>query len=282
MTVGRSWRTPAKHGLMNAIVGAEVGAGGALPAIQRMRWYDLTAGDGVVAEDLVWRQNCSPGILAHHARRAVKPLAVTLFEIKPATYDRLLASLEAEMPRLGYVGSGAFWRHGENTHVEFRAVAGSGADVDVSHILRTDAVLVSNDPNAITDWAMRPGLAQEIDKRTPWFRSISTMGCNTAGLKRLERSEREGWFDLLSDQEIALPDHRDLLLAAIQRDDAQWAYLLCEPVKWRDRVDRTVVAEFQKHGKEVDRTWFGTQRAEYEQAKRRLFLTRSERKGDAT
>lgn len=274
MTVGRSWRTPAKHGLMNDIVGREAGVANYNNVIQRLHWYDLTAGDGVVADDLVWRENCSPGILAHHARVSRKPVRITLHEIKPATYDRLLTTLAEELPRLGYAPDGDCWRHG--LHVELRTVRASGATVQLPALTRSDAVLVSNDPNAITDWAMRPGFPAEI--RTPWFRNVSTMGCNPAGLKRLPRADREGWFGLLADQEAALPPHRDLLLAAISRDDAQWAYLLCEPVKWRERVEKEVTAEFRRHGKEVDMAWFRTDREQYEATKRRLFLTEAERK----
>jgi len=275
MSVGRSWRTPAKHGLMNDIVGREVGAANSIDKITRLRWDDLTAGDGVVSDDLVWRENCSPGILAHHGRKAKKPLRITLFEIKPATYDRLLSNLSEQLPRLGYERANGGWCYGGL--VELRSVLGNGAEVRLDGIRRSDAVLVSNDPNAITDWAMRPGFPAEVDGRTPWFRNVSTMGCNPAGLKRLDRQTREGWFPLLADQEASLPRHRDLLLAAIRRDDAQWAYLLCEPVKWRERVEREVANEFRRHGKDVDLAWFRTQRDHYEDVKLRLFLTKTER-----
>lgn len=179
MTVGRSRRTPAKHELMRRIIGKEVGAARHIAAIERCIWIDLTAGDGIPADELPWERDCSPG-------------------------------------------------------------------------------------------------AKEIADRTPWFRSISTMGCNTGGLMRLNSDERAEWFDRIQEQEGALPRHRDLLLAAIQSDSAKWAYLLCEPVKWRDEMERQARDSFGRFGFGLDMAWFGSQRPAYEALKRRLFLTRTE------
>lgn len=276
MSVGRSGRTPAKHELMRSIVGREVGAAGAITAIDRLVWFDLTAGDGIPADGLEWDKNCSPGILAGHAAKSVKPVDLRLFEIKPATYDRLLASLAAQLPGLGYVQTDAnVWTLG--TLVVLSAVNASGATAAVDGIGRRDAVLAVNDPNAITDWAIRPSFAAELLGRTPWSRSLSTMGCNPAGLKRPPYEERVNWFDLIARQQSALPGYRDLLLAAIEGDDAQWAYLLCDPLRWRETQQRMAATAFAKHGYSLDMAWFRTARPAFEALKERLFLTKKER-----
>lgn len=275
-TVGRSDRTPAKHALMCSFYGCEVGAANNIPSIKRLLWMDLTAGDGTAPATLPWKLNCSPGINAYYAIGCQKPVDVVLYEIKPATYGRLLVSLTEELPALGYRQVGdAQWVFGD--HVTLKAIHGSGAQAPVSHIRQTDAVLVSNDPNAITEWAMRPTFAVEVTAR-PWCsRFISTMGCNTAGLKRLDKSIRDGWFDRVNEQAAALPPHRDLLLAAIKGDDAQWAYLLCEPIKWRkSKVEPMVRTAFNKHGYTIDMAWLGLDPVGFDRLTRKLFQTRQE------
>jgi hypothetical protein len=279
--VGRSPRTPAKHALMNSIYGREIGVVSRSPnhrSIQRHVWKDLTAGDGVPDDGLEWRYNCSPGINAHHATKAGRPVDVELYEIQPNTFDRLIDSLAENLPLLGYRRCDeTSWQFAE--HVALRAICGSGADAPVANIRNTDAVLVSNDPNAITTWAMRPTFAQEISARAWCFRSISTMGCNPAGLKRSEPTVRAGWFDLIKQQEAASPPHRDLLLTAIEGDKAQWAYLLGEPAKWRQSVESTVKGAFRRYGYSMEMVWHRTDPAGFDALKARLFLTRSELAG---
>lgn len=275
--VGRSWRTHAKHALMRSFIGQEVGVVNLLASrgqVSRCVWFDLTAGDGVAPDEIPWEQGCSPGILGHYAANLRVPATVVLSEIATATYDRLLASLAERLPQLGYTVAGpARWRRGT---VEVVAVHGSGAGADISIINRDDAVLVLNDPNAITEWAMRPTFAQEVCDRTWRFRSLSTMGCNPAGLKRVDLAERLQWFELIQQQQAALPLHRDLLLTAIERDDAQWAYLIGTASKWRPTTENVARSEFAKVGCTVEMSWYRTDRDLFEAAKRRLFFTRAE------
>lgn len=281
--VGRSWRTYAKHELMRNFVGQEVGV------IQRSRhhrdvtrsvWYDLTSGDGVAADDSKWIHGCSPGILTYHATNSRVPVAIVLSEIQPATFDRLLSSLAENLPALGYQEKNPdhwFGRTKANASVEVIAFNQSGKHADINPLRPADAVLVLNDPNAITDWAMRPTFTREIADRTWLCRSLSTMGCNPAGIKRAPRSEREPWFDLVRCQQEALAPYRDLYLAAIERDAAQWAYLFEQADKWRDETEKVVQGAFNRVGKAAASSWFRTTPAAFEALKKDLFLTRSER-----
>jgi hypothetical protein len=278
--VGRSHRTPAKHALMSSIYGREIGVVNKGPrhhrGLQRLVWIDLTAGDGIPEDGMDWHRNCSPGINAYHAIRSAKPVDITLYEIKPATFDRLIESLAAHLPDLGYERINATVWHYQD-RVVLRAICGNGAEAPVAHIRNTDAVLVSNDPNAITTWAMRPTFAEEIASRAWCFRSISTMGCNPAGLKRLDLTVRGEWFELIGQQEAAVPGHRDLLLAAIKGDSAQWAYLLNEPEKWRPSVERIARTAFGHSGYSLETAWYRHESEQFKELKEKLFFRREER-----
>lgn len=291
--VGRSWRTYAKHELMSSIIGQEIGAASRLNTIGRHVWFDLTAGDAALVEGVEWERGCSPGILARHAVNSRKPVEIVLHEIQPATYDRLLGNLAERLPALGYEKDGEdCWRLGNR--VAITALNSSGHGADVAMIRNSDAVFVLNDANAITEWAMRPTFAREICERTWCFRSLSTMGCNPAGIKRIglddgsgdAKRERRAWFDLIATQQNTLPHYRDLLLAAIEKDEAQWAYLLCTAAKWRPQSEAIVRGAFktainrlpeESRGRTAAMTWFGADPLGFEETKRHLFLTKAER-----
>jgi hypothetical protein len=275
LNVGRSWRTWAKHELMTSFVGQEVGVAACKDEIGRHVWLDLSAGDAAMVDGVEWAKGCSPGILAHHAAKSTKPTAIALHEIQPTTYDRLISNLARELPAIGYARDGEdCWRI--NGRVTIRAFNMSGHGAAVDFVDRGDAVLVLNDPNAITEWAMRNTFPQEIADRTPWFRSLSTMGCNPAGIKRMDIEERRGWFDLVGAQQRALPRYRDLLLAAIERDDAQWAYLISTAAKWRSSTESVVKTAFKKIGRTAVMSWCCRESERFEETKRALFLTKKE------
>lgn len=274
-TVGKSYRTPAKHSLMWKLAGQEVGATRYMPQVDDLLWLDLTAGDGVGVDELAWEHSCSPGIAAAHARNSPKPITVILHEIKAATFDRLERNIAQHLPKLGYRLEDGWW---ECANARLSLTHASGSTADVSGVSGRTAVLVTNDPNSITDWAMRPTFAAEIRARTRWFRSISTMGCNTAGLKRLDYAERLNWFDLIQQQRAGLPNHHDLLLAAIERDAAQWAYLLSNPVagKWREKTQGMVDRAFGQHGMTMESAWLRLYPSQFSDIQHRLFLTKKE------
>jgi hypothetical protein len=257
-----------------------------LPGCRRLVWIDLTAGDGVVSDEnmnteMDWWRLCSPGLLAYYAvsEKSRKPIVIHLYELKTATFARLIVSLTVTLPELGYERTGETTWTADGGRVILHAINGSGHDARLDFIGAGDAVMVLNDPNAITDWAMRETFVQEIVARKVWCcRIMSTLGCNTAGIKRRPKVERDGWFGLVAQQESTLPRYRDLLLASIDRDDSQWAYLLCEPVKWRKDIERGVLAAFAKLGRTMTATWLRQAPDLFEEQKRVLFYTNDERK----
>jgi hypothetical protein len=277
MGVGRSWRTPAKHDLVRRILGQEVGAARNLPGARRLVWLDLTAGDAAQVDGEEWHKACSPGILAYHATKSPKPVEIRLHEIQPATYDRLLDNLWTHLPSLGYEQlDSQVWVHNHD-HVILTALNMSGKDARVNGIGRGDAVFVVNDPNAISEWAMRDTFAAEITSRTWLFRSLSTMGCNPGGLKRIDIEARLKWFDAVEEQQAALPDHRDLVIAAIARDDAQWAYMLSTAWQWRSTTEKVIEATFRRFGRTALMSWYRQDTSAFQDTKLRLFLQKTER-----
>lgn len=248
-------------------------------------WYDLTSGDGIGGdEEGSWQSTCSPGLLISHAVVAPVPVSIHLYEIAANNYDRLVENLNLQLSRAGQTSWRAEvekWvfpgRHGNR--VEVAAHLGSGSEADVAYIQErnTTAVIALNDPNAITQWAMRDTFSAEVRARTWMFRSLSTLGCNPDGLKRLKPEERAGWFDLIRSTAISLTDWRDLLLCAIERDAAQWAYLIETPKKWRSQTERDADMAFQKVGRTLNMAWYRENPADFREITEQLFYTKKER-----
>lgn len=277
MNVGRSWRTPIKHDYLSSIAGQEAGAIAHLGA-QCGIWYDLTAGDAALVSGEMWHRSCSPGILAYHASQCQIPVHVHLHEIQTATYDRLIGNLGSYLPTLGYSETATSnWTHpGNGSTVAAHDL--SGAEANVADVDRNTAVFVVNDPNAITEWAMRPTFAAEIKDRTGLSRCLSTMGCNPAGIKRLSIEERIHWFATVREQQQAMPEYRDLSLAALDRDEAQWAYLVATSDKWRAKTDQAAKKSAKSCNRSVSIAWWRQEPDRFYDLLLRLFLQKSELK----
>lgn len=283
--VGRSGaRTYSKHETLSRFVGKEIGVvnrGGSrfLQSCRRLVWIDLTAGDASLQEDTDdWHKNSSPGILAHHARweRGFKPVEVRLVEINSSTYGRLLENLTLRLPALGYSQAEEnVWRCGERVTV--RALNMDGRDVSVDFVRPTDAVLVLNDPNGVNGWAMRETLPTEISRRTERFRSFSTIGWNAKGAKAwASRADRIARYDLITPQLKNLARQRDLCLAWIDRDDAQWSYLLETPYDWRAATEDEIRRAFSRNKLEVHISWYRDDPVRFRNARMRMSLTKTE------
>lgn len=284
--VGKSKRTPAKHALLTALYGREVGSADRNRDIGELLWLDLTAGDGLPSEiDREWHRSCSPGILAYLARyphrttgrpQARKPTRVVLYERQVRTFEVLLGNLAVRLPEFDYVQTAdATWTCGPVALTAINA-DGATATANLPTIRNTTAVMVSNDPNAIVDWAMPPGMPDAIRGRTPWSLGVSTMGCNPAGLKRLDPEIRDGWYDHVGSQVAGLRNHHDLFLAAIERDDAQWAYLVAAPQCWRVDTEACAAKSFASNGMTLRSAWLRTSPVTFREICHVLFKTKKE------
>lgn len=278
-TAGSSDRTPCKHRLMSRLIGREVGVLSTprFAQVPGACWGDMTAGDGVAANGGEWIKNCSPGILAHHARfaRNRKPVQVVLFEKATRTYSTLLDNLAAELPKLGYQREGdEQWRLRNAT---ITTVNADSALFNPNAIQQDWAVQIVNDPNAINTWAMDPGLMAAVKARTWACLGMSTMGCNASGLKRLSIDERLSWYGHVEAQIKGLHDYHDLLLAAIERDAHQWAYLITAPRVWKDDVADDARKAFGVADYSLRCVWMRDDPTAFRALLDHLFLTKYER-----
>lgn len=279
--VGRSeQRTPAKHDLLNSVLGREVGVGACRSKFSDLAWYDLTAGDGAAIDREEWHRGCSPGLFAAHARYTVpgvspKPVIVHMYERAAGTYVQLVENLSARLPELGYapIGDG-LWQRGRVSLSVHHAEAHTAT---TAHVGARTAVMLVNDPNNVDQWACPAGLLSDLNRRSPYVCLVSTMGCNAAGLKRLHLTERMRWYDHLNAQLAARAPWHDCYLAAVERDASQWAYLITAPASWREQVSKGAHKAFRAHGLSLDDAWLGETPDRFRVIVDRLFLRASER-----
>ncbi|MET9150000.1 hypothetical protein ABZX82_01775 [Streptomyces griseoflavus] len=287
--------TPIKHAIMREFVAKEVRAANSLGWIKRLVWIDLTAGNAELAHGTDWSDSCSPGILASCAVESTQPVIIDLYEKNPDTYIKLVGNLDKNLPALGYRrASDNGWNEWATANVRLRAWERDGREAGISHVRRGDAVLVLNDPNSITEWAMRRTFASEINsiRGVKGIRTLSCVGFNVSGIKRTPflRDDpepqpdsvraRSDWYGLIRSITDTLPDRLDLMLAGFARDRSQWAYLFSSPTVWRDKgEEEAVIAEAftaasERHDYEY--AWAKRDREKFTRLVDRRILTRAE------
>lgn len=291
--VGASHHTPIKHAIMCEFIAKEVRAANSLGWFQRLVWMDLTAGNAIPAYDAPWSDACSPGILASRAVESRKPVVVDLYEKNPETYKTLVESLDRNLPELGYV------RTEENGWSEWTAGAArvrtwerDGREAGTEHIQKADAVLVLNDPNSITEWAMHRRFTAILAEKAKGIRTLSCIGFNVAGIKRSpfhrddpgqqtdSISARSEWYGLIRSITDSLPERLDLMLAGFARDRSQWAYLFSSPKPWRDKgeeesvISHAFTATGEPHDYEF--AWFKRDEEKFARLVDRRILTKAE------
>lgn len=282
-TTGRSeYRTPGKHGAMYRTFGREIGALSRrrMDCVSGAYWSDLSAGDGAGEPGRPWHESCSPGILAHHARFAGydKPVYVDLCEKAAATYEALLDNLAENLPGLGYVRVVEDRWQAHDGRVNLRVRNIDSTTIETLDGVPPDwAVMIVNDPNKVSDWAMHPNLMANASAGRWTCLGMSTMGCNVGGLKRISSEERAIWYQHVQGQVDGLWQHHDLLLAAIERDDAQWAYLITAPQKWVDATEQDVRNAFGQEGLSLRCEWLRRDPDAFRDLLDVLFKTRKER-----
>lgn len=295
MDVGTSHHTPIKHAIMREFVAKEVRAANNLDWIKRLVWIDLTAGNAESAHGTKWSDSCSPGILASSAIESTQPVIIDLYEKNPDTYTKLVNNLDTNLPALGYRRTdNNGWNEWATANVRLRAWDRDGREAGVNHIGRGDAVLVLNDPNGITEWAMRRSFASEINRirGVKGIRILSCVGFNVSGIKRTpflrddpepqtdSVGARSDWYGLIRSITDTLPDRLDLMIAGFARDRSQWAYLFSSPTVWRDKgEEEAVIAEaFTTTGERHDYeyAWAKRDRKKFAHLVDRRILTRAE------
>lgn len=289
--VGRGSRTPAKHELLNKVLGRIVGAASTeRVGADRFIGYDLSAGDGNPEDDTDFWHGTSPGILIRHAawahKRGMARSIVILYEINPNTFARLIDNLTTHLgdPLAAEPGRARYdYTPDDRVAVAVFAFCESGETADLGCVSQSDCVFVCNDPNSIHDWAMRPTLVVEILRRTWMCTTFSTLGCNANGIKRRPYLERKTmWYPHLQAIKNAMSNYTDLVLAAIVRDASQWAYAITVPTAnrrtdWRADTETNIHAAFKKIGRDMRVVWWRKSPQAFESLEDELFLTRTER-----
>lgn len=265
--VGKSGVTPCKHDLLCKLLGREAGTLKANKlGLGTYMIVDLTAGDAVPYTGKEFRKGCSPGIILHNANFVAKETRVSpsvlLLEKQHGTWLDLLANIERN--------------YEQNEDVMVNALCVDSKSYDFHELNSADAVFLYNDPNHIEDWCLTPEILSKAPKFTT---SLSTLGCNVGGMKRLDLNKRKLWFDRINmvTSSIVRSWHDACLLSVGGAD--QWAYLITTPAKWRDSVtSNCLAAASQMQGREADPqiAWFKQDPAAFLALQQYLFLTKAE------
>jgi len=222
--VGQSGVTPCKHFLLNALLGQEAGVigRGNLPQCDSAYWVDLTAGDGAATQVAEPEKSCSPAIFARHCAFVAKhgkPVQAHLYERASTNYSKLVDALDTVWLEQYPDAKGSLFTHN---------VDSSNLQLDLGS--RT-ACFLYNDPNSIDDWAFT---REFLTSAPPYTRTLTTMGCNVGGLKRVlsDSPERSDLWRGNVEMLFQLQRHNLVLFAV--GDASQWAYLISTPDVWLD------------------------------------------------
>jgi len=61
---------------------------------------------------------------------------------------------------------------------------------------------------------------------------LISMGCNSSGAKRLDRSIRTKWYDKIEMLLEKMPNYFSAILTTLNNDKFQWIYIIIGPQKW--------------------------------------------------
>lgn len=271
-TVGKSGVTPVKHDFLRRILGRHAGVLGACPDLPDEVWLDLTAGDGVPYETRTWEQGCSPGIFISLARsepllsgeKRLPRVHVHLRERAGSTYSSLVQCLVDRNCDPQVVSSS----HGEAGVLDLSQF-GLSRTADKS-------LFIYNDPNVVSGFA----LTKELLAQCPYLTcTLSTLGCNVGGFKRIEKEARESlWCDKISEVQRVIRPHHDALLCCLG-DASQWAYLVTCPRKWTDKIKadwRRTVKDWGFDGEKVGCASWREDNPLFQELKQRLIYTKEE------
>lgn len=253
LPVGVSDRTPGKHKALNKLLGKVAGTA-STPGFKRtfgnrgFHIIDCTAGDGQSSD---FSEHTSPGIIEKHATwmeaRGIN-VNVCLFERSEQNCALLKTKSNYPIYNMDAADMPKVWR-------------------------QTDVLFVVNDPNTVADWRMPEALRSAPELTTVF----STLGCNVGGLKRLPRSERETWFHHMEAQVGLLQRWHDAILVTLDRDAAQWAYLVNAPKKWRKHVTDMFESAFKGSKYPLKHAWLKSDPDNFAALRDYLFLTERER-----
>jgi hypothetical protein len=240
MVVGQSREhTIFKHDLLNKLSGQFAGAASYLPH-DKIVFIDATAGDGMDSE---FSGRSSPGIFSKHLKylvteRRCNALAY-LIEVHQPTFLSLELAIDEIAAKLEFRHLN---RHVVLTNSDFRSphVTAKLALTDQS------IAFLYIDPNNAGQVELPEAMRAKLPPRTTY---LVTLGCNASGVKRApDSAQRLKCVDnlkyLLS---FVNPQYQDACLIRLDRDKAQWAYLLTVPKGWREKTEMQTIRPLKKH-----------------------------------
>ena len=281
--VCKSGITPCKHFLLNRLLGREVGViSRGYPPVTSVFFYDLTAGDGVpyLSADDGFTSSCSPGIFLRHThwlttkQRFNKPLYLIGCEKQAVTYNELVKNTAAFLDANDWAQIERGYYARNTSEVAYIHTNASDINAPVS---RDSSCFIYNDPNHIEDWSLTPEFLNNCPRFTT---SLSTLGCNVGGLKRIDESRRREWFARVETVcASVVKGWHDACLFSVGGAD-QWAYLITAPAKWRDEITDECTKAAKKLEKKITAepqiVWRKRDPESFYQLQRFLFLTREE------
>lgn len=224
-------------------------------------------------------EGCSPGIFLRHTQwlvaKTTRPVTLTGCEKQAITHAELVLNTADWLEAAGWlqVERGVHIRG----NAEARYLHANSQDMPPPGINRNASCFIYNDPNHIEDWSLTAQFLQNCPKFTT---SLSTLGCNVGGLKRIEEEKRREWFmrvEVLC--ESLLQRWHDACLFSVGGAD-QWAYLITAPVKWREEITGECLKAASKLEKKITAApqvvWRKDDPAGFYELQRFLFLTREE------
>jgi len=261
--VGRSSRTPAKHYLLDSMLGKVAGVLSlSSPSVPcRITWnhplicVDLCGGDGLKNDD----HDASPVImnkhcvwLANRGRRA----KLTVFEKASNIFEQLEQNCS--------------WMSKEIVTLTH----GDSREYVLPPLAETQAAFIHCDPNNVDQIPLTRPFVAGFNKYTTY---LVTLGCNVGGLKMVPQDKRSVWFDYVKMLIEVLPRHHDAVLFWLNRDDSQWAYLLSIPKVWSGDFTSKAVEQTSKiWTKGVSAVSYRGNRERFYDRLTQLFLTKEE------
>lgn len=247
-------RTPLKHGLLNMLLGKILGASSRLSWLTNNLLIDTCGGDGC---SNAWSGTSSPILFCHHASLCKKPTRCIIVEKSDHEFSKLAALMDIiDTKKIVEV------LHGDYRSEEIARAIGrcSPSTNCFLHI----------DPNHANDVGKIEHLYSNLSE---YVLMLVTLGCNASGIKRLPVEQRMEWFCCLEYLLGIMRHNHDACLVRLEKDAAQWAYLITAPEVWKGHI-RTMVRDLSRvyWAKGVEMRWYRDDPKAFWQAAELLFL----------
>ena len=248
-------RTPYKHALLNALLGKILGASSRLSWLSDNLLIDACAGDG---RSNAWSGTSSPLLFCHHANLAKKPTRCVMIE--KSNYEwMILESLIGEIDIRKIV---------QVLHGDYRS---REIAQQIGRCRPFTNCFLHIDPNHANDVGKIEHLYNNV--LSEYLLMLVTLGCNASGIKRLPLEQRREWFSCLEYLLQLMRHNHDACLIRLEKDAAQWAYMITSPSVWKGHISAMVRDLSRSYwAKGVEMHWYHDEPKAFWRAAEILFL----------